>query len=140
MANLVRPWIYRYLDSDGRRVPSGTPGARRVRERARKWYAQGVPGSPPKKRIPLCGDKTAAQQLLAKLVRAAERGEAQLEDASTEAKKVKLSQHLADFADSLRDAGRTGEARVKKVVARCKRVFDGCGFVYPNEINVDRAV
>jgi hypothetical protein len=46
MAHLVRPWIYRYLDKHGKRVPKGTKGARRVKERARKWYGAAIPGLP----------------------------------------------------------------------------------------------
>ena len=79
MAHLIRPWVveYRkavYLDGTGRevakeaagarkgfrRVPKGTPGAKKVRYRAGKWYGQGIPGMPPKKRVPLCSDKRAA--------------------------------------------------------------------------------
>ncbi len=51
--------LVRYTDKQGRRVPKGTPGAKRVKERARKWYGCAIPGYPPKKRVPLCGNKEA---------------------------------------------------------------------------------
>jgi len=138
MASLVRPWIYRYLDKDGHRVKKGTPGAKRVKERARKWYAQGVPGQPPKKRIPLASDKEAARQLLAKLVKRAERGEAGFEDSITDARRRSLSEHLADFEAALRAKPKTSEKQVRQVVSRVRRIIEDCGFTYPDDINADR--
>src|SRR5690606_4665457 len=40
MPALFKLRITRYLDEQGRRVPKGTPGARVVRERSRKWYGE----------------------------------------------------------------------------------------------------
>ena len=77
MAHLVRPTIVCYVErKTGKRVPKGAPGARKVRKCACKWYGQGIPGLPPRKRVPLAADKTAAQTMLADLVRKGERGEA----------------------------------------------------------------
>jgi hypothetical protein len=41
---LYRPWIVHHQDAAGNRVPKDRPGARKVRERARKWYARGSRG------------------------------------------------------------------------------------------------
>jgi hypothetical protein len=76
VAFLVRPWIVTYVDADGRRCKKGTPGARKVRERASKWYGCAIPGLPPRKRVPLAQDKRSALKLLDKLVEKAERGRA----------------------------------------------------------------
>jgi hypothetical protein len=40
MASLLKPWITRYLDAEGKQVKKGTPGARKVKKRTAKWYGQ----------------------------------------------------------------------------------------------------
>jgi integrase len=135
MAHLVRPWTYRYLDADGQRVPKGTPGARKVKEKARKWYGAGIPGLPKSKRVPLATDKNVAKVMLADLVRKAERGEAELEDGATAAGTVKLEQHLADFEASLRDRlTPVGEEHIRLVMSRIRKTFAACSFKYPGDI------
>ncbi len=69
MANVFKKSITRYLDADGRQVPKGTPGARKVREKSAKWYGR-VPGAA--KPVPLCANRSAAQIMLNDLVRKAE--------------------------------------------------------------------
>lgn len=102
MAHLYRPWITRWRDAEGRQVPARTPGARKTKERARKWYCKGPPLAKP---VPLCADKQAAQVMMADLVRRVERGEAGLEDSVTLARRVSLETHLSDWEGSLRLAG-----------------------------------
>src|SRR5262245_56824929 len=80
MASLMKPWQVRY-EKDGKRVPRGTPGAKKVKERARKWYGQDIPGLPRRKRVPLLSDKAVARRMLAELVRKGELGEVGLDDA-----------------------------------------------------------
>jgi hypothetical protein len=75
MAHLFKPQKVYYVDAEGKRVPAGTPGARKVKEKLRKWYAKGPP-LPRGKKVPLAADKQAAQQMLASLLRQAERGTA----------------------------------------------------------------
>jgi integrase len=135
MAHLVRPWTYRYLDADGRRVPKATPGAHKVKERARKWYGAGIPGWPKSKRVPLATDKNVAKVMLADLVRKAERGEAELEDGATAAREVALVQHLTDFESSLRNRLKpVGEEHIRLVMSRIRKTFASCSFKYPGEI------
>src|SRR5262249_38428468 len=102
-----------------------------------KWYAQGVPGLPPKKRVPLASDKNVARQMLAELVRKAERGEAGLEDAATEAQRTPLAEHLLDFEVALK-ARPVSAKHVRVTVARVKDVFNGCGFAYPRDLDAVR--
>src|SRR4051812_43958646 len=98
MAHLIRPKIVRYIDpKTKKRVPKGTPGATRVTERASKHYAAGVPGWPKSKRVPLATDKTSAKQMLADLVKRAERGEAGVSDPFAKHRNRPLAEHLADF-------------------------------------------
>jgi integrase len=140
MAHLVRPWITTYV-LDGKRVPPGTPGARRKKRRARKWYGCGIPGYPSRKRVPLASDKTAAQQLLAQLVRRAERGEADLHDSVTSARKVPLAQHLDDFVQHLRNKPKApSDKQVRLLLSRLRAVFSGCAFVYPSDLSAERAL
>jgi hypothetical protein len=40
VATLLKPWITRYVDLDGRQVRKNAPGARKIKERASKWYGQ----------------------------------------------------------------------------------------------------
>jgi integrase/recombinase XerD len=136
MAHLIRPWQVRYIDKDGRRCASTVPGAKKVKERARKWYGAGIPGVD--KRVPLAADKNVARTMLAELVKKAERGEAGLEDKTTEAGKTKLTTHLAAFQSSQRAAAEgITEKQVAQNQSRLRAVFDACGFVYPDDIDGD---
>src|SRR4051794_7603376 len=104
MAYLIRPWIVGYRDrKSGKRVPKGTPGAKRVRRRAKKLYAGGVPGWPKSKRVPLATDKTVAQQMLADLVRQAERGQAGIADRFQEHRATPIVEHLAAWRRALEE-------------------------------------
>lgn len=134
MAHLIRPWLVRYVDKDGKRCPSSIPWAKKVKERARKWYGSGIPGLPPGKRVPLATDKNVARQMLAELVKKGERGEAGLVDRATEAAAVPLSEHLTDFEASLQARG-TDAKQVRLCLARCRRAFDACGFELPRDLD-----
>lgn len=139
MAHLIRPWQVRYIDKSGRRVPKGTPGAKRVKGRARKWYGAGVPGCPPKKRFPLASDKGVARQMLADLVRRAERGEAGLQDSVTEARAASLEKHLADYEASQRSKPRPpSDNQLGQVLSRVRKVLDGCAFSHPADLGVEK--
>jgi hypothetical protein len=145
VAHLVKPWVLRWIDpKTGARVPTGTPGAKKKHERARKWYGTGIPGMPPKKRVPLATQKNVAQRMLDDLVRSAERGEARLPD--REAGRRDLSDYLAEFEADLvlglaSKAGRKRTApspgQVKLTVQRVRDVIDGCEFSTPADLNSD---
>jgi integrase len=140
MAHLIRPWITCYV-LNGQRVPKGTPGAKKKKERARKWCGQGIPGLPPRKRVPLASDKTAAGQLLAEMVRKAERGEAGLWDSVREAAQLTLEQHLAGFERHLRNKPRsTSDKQIKLLGTRLRAVFAGCGFKFPADLNATKVL
>lgn len=78
MASLIKPWITAYRTDDGRKCRKDEPGAKIDRRRARKWYGQFKDEHGRTRRVPLCRDKAAAQQMLNDLVRRVERGEAEL--------------------------------------------------------------
>lgn len=77
MASLIRPTVVRWVLPSGRHVPAGTPGARKRKGKAAKWYGANVPGHPGKK-LPLSTDRKAAQRMLDDLVRRHEQGRAGL--------------------------------------------------------------
>jgi integrase len=141
MAHLVRPWQVRYV-KDGKRVPKGAPGAKKVKGRARKWYGQGIPGLPPRKRVPLASDKAVARQLLADLVKKAERKEVGLNDPYEQHRNRPLAEHLADFEAELRVRPRgkrkrpPSAERVRRVMCRVRTVLDGCRFHLPGDIAI----
>src|SRR5262249_138442 len=64
MPDVFKKMITRYLDTEGRQVPKGTPGARKVREKSRNWYGRPSGAARP---VPLCENKSAAQIMLNEL-------------------------------------------------------------------------
>lgn len=135
MAHLVRVQQVRYVDGDGRRVPKGTKGAKKLSETAKKWYGAGIPGMG-KKRVPLAADKEAARRMLADLAKSAERGEAKMLDRAACSRP--LLDHLSDFQKELvlgiqsatgrkrRSAPSGGQ--VRQVVQRIRDVLSDCPF------------
>jgi integrase len=144
VAHLVRQQKTYYVDAHGKRVPKGTPKAKKVREKSAKWYGTGIPGLPPKKRVPLATDKVAARRMLDDLVRGAEKGQAGLPDADAGRKP------LADYLDAFERDARLGlasrsrktrrkpsAAQVALSVQRIRDILDGCEFDYPGTLNDD---
>src|SRR4051794_23725485 len=103
MGTLLKVRILRYVDGKGTRVPKGTPGARAVRERSAKWYAQFVDADGKRRRIPLFVDKGASLQRLAELEREAARGRAGLVDPYARHRETPLAEHVAAYEAHLRD-------------------------------------
>jgi integrase len=136
MAHLIRPWQVRYFDREGKRCPADVPGAKRVRQRARKWYGAGIPGLPSGKRIPLATDRNVARAMLAELVKKGERGEAGLTDAVSEARDVPLSVHLQTFERHL-TYRHVSPKQVKLLLTRLRTTFDACGFSLASDLSAD---
>jgi hypothetical protein len=123
---------------DGKRVSKDTPGAKKLTEKARKWYAKGIPGHPPAKAFPLASDKSVAKVMLADLVRGAEKGEAGMVDPYEEHNKRPLLEHLADFETELRARG-NGPTHVHDVIARLRALFTGCAFATLPDLSASKA-
>lgn len=126
MAYLVKPWLTRYVDADGKRVTADTPGAKQIRERAKKWYGAGVPGWPKGKRVPLATHKATAQALLNRMVEEALRGQHNLTDVYAAHRERPLTEHRDEFIAALRAAGETGERQLYQLRGRLTTIFDGC--------------
>ena len=102
MATATKNKVIRYILA-GKRVPKGTPGAERVEELSRLYYASGVPGWPNGKRVPLASDKQSADRMLADLVRRAEQGIAGIPD--REAARERLKTLIPEFPPGHRNWG-----------------------------------
>jgi integrase len=135
---LVRPWVTRYVDADGRRVPKDHPGARKVREQTANYYAQGLPGLPRAKRVPLAATtEREAEKELARLEDEAERGVRGW--ASRRQAERPLTEHLDDFEAHLRAGGPTGrgstEKQVRQKVGRVRRLVAACRWATIADVN-----
>ncbi len=124
---VFKPRIVRYLDKQGKRVKKGTPGARKVKVKARKYHGRYWGADGRMKRVPLCADKAAARQMLADLVRAAEREKAGLSDPRLEESAQRpLAEHLEDYRRHLQ-AKNDDPRHVSQVISHCKAIFEGTG-------------
>jgi hypothetical protein len=117
-----------------RKVPKGTPGAKKVKKKSGKWYGRPSPGAKP---VPLSTNRVAAQQLLAEMVKKAELGRAGINDPYEEHRKRPLAEHLADFAAYLKAKG-DGAKHARDTVARVRRVIAGCRFAVIDDITLSR--
>ena len=98
----------------------------RVTRDSRKWWGRFRDEHGQDKRVPLVGDKTAAQTMLNDLVRKVERTIAGLEDPYEKHRKRPLKDHLADYKKCLENKGSTvgyvnaTNSRVSTLIAACK--------------------
>ena len=116
-----------HVDEKGRACRRRLPGARRIRERSRKWYGEFRDVEGVARRIPLATDKAASQAMLNEIVRKVERKQAGLYDPYEEHGKRPLSDHLQDYRVYLRSKGDT-EKHIDQTIRRIRALFDGCGF------------
>jgi integrase len=117
-----------------RKVPSGTPGSKKVKKKSGKWYGR-VPGSA--KAVPLSVNKVAAQQLLAELVKKAELRRAGILDPFEVHRSRPLADHLADYRRFLEAEGNCPEY-VAKTYARMVAILDGCRLVFIADLTADK--
>lgn len=154
MASLFRVTIVEYwirnawIDADGKPCKKGTPGARfveskkvrkgtagaeKVSKLSSKWYGQLDSGG---KRIPLSTNRTAAQQMLADLVRDRELGRVGMSEASKADRRRPIAELLEEFAESMRNKNRVRE-HIEKTCAQCKAIIEGCGFERIEDLNAE---
>lgn len=134
MATLFRPITIRYRLPNGKRVKKGTPGARKVKERSKKWYALYLDANDQWKRKPLCADKTAAQVMLADLDRKAQRERAGYSDPFEPHRQQPLGEHLGDYRRALEAKG-DATKHVESTAAYIRAILDGCGFVRLSDLS-----
>jgi len=141
--------IKRYVDANGKRCSKSAPGAK-VKLSA-EWYAD-IPlvestvdrierrksgRKPPKpKRVKLCSDKRAAQEMLRDLINSQERSAAGLKDFRTVANQP-LGPMVEEFERHLIASGLTSEY-IDTTIARLKAVLGGCAFLRVVDIDCSK--
>jgi integrase len=128
MARLFKKLTTRWVKG-GKQVPAGTPGAKKVREKSKKWYARIN-----HKDVPLSANKSAAAMMANELVKKAELARAGVLDPFEAGKKKPLLDHLRDYETALHAAGDT-EEHVKRVAANVKKVLSACRFVFVADLS-----
>jgi integrase len=127
MASLQKIQYIRWVDADGKRVPPGTPGATKIREKSAKWYACWKDGWK-QVRVPLATDKAASQSMLADLLREGERGRAGMLDPHRHHLDRAIAEHRDEYLASIRQSGKV---RSDKYFSEKRRIltaiFDACG-------------
>lgn len=137
MAGTYRPTIIRYLNAQGRQVPKGTPGARRVREKS-KTFGGRVPDANGNVRgVALCSDAEAAESMLAAMKERAKRIKRGDIDPFEVHRERPLTEHVEDFRSFLESKGGTS-AHVALTVQRLSAVVDGCKFKKLSDLNAGR--
>ena len=96
-----------------KQVPPGTPGAEKVSEESRHWYAYRRDGKKQIK-VKLFTDKKASESKMAKMNTALERGAAEM----TDPRKVHLerlaTEHLDEFLPVMRAKGKSDKDKDRK--------------------------
>src|SRR4051812_8884017 len=134
MGSLIKQQIVSHVDAQGRRVPRGTPGARKVKEKSSKWYGQFVDAEGVRRRVPLCTDKVAARQMLAALERGAELGRAGVTDKFAAHRNRPIAEHVSDYETHLRNRGISAK-HLSETIRRLRAVLGGCGVQRLNDLS-----
>jgi integrase len=145
MARIFRQTITRYIDSQGKRVKSTTPGAIKKTVKSRVWSGTWRDVNNHEQTEPFSTNKAVAQQMLRQKLDEVERARVGWHD---EEKKEhydrQLSGHIADFAAELRaglvgNRGTPGEKHVITTVARIRTILvDRCCFKHLRDIDLTR--
>jgi integrase len=104
---------------------------------SKKWWGRFCDETGKECRVPLATDKTAAQTMLAALVKKAERRAAGITDPLEDHGKRPLFQHLKDYEKYLRDKGNT-EDHVLHTVHRVEAAIKECRFATIRDISASR--
>ena len=137
MAGTYRPTIIRYLNAQGRQVPKGTPGARRVREKSKTFWGR-VPDANGKVRsVALCDDADAAESMLAAMKERAKRIKRGDVDPFEDHRERPVAEHVENFRSLLESKGSTA-AHVTLTIQRLSAVVDGCKFKKLSDLNAGR--
>jgi integrase len=117
-----------------RRVKPGTPGAKKVKSKSKKWYGR-LPGKT--NPVALSTNKVAAQQMLAALVNKAELGKVGIRDAFEDHRMRPLADHVKEWASDLR-AGGASKKHVQQTTACVNRIIEACRFNFIADMSPSR--
>jgi integrase len=123
----------RWVDAQGRKCTKDTPGAKWVESRF--WTVQYFLNGKPKT-IKGYTDKTASEQLGAKMERAKARGEVDMVDLYKPHRGRPLAEHVADWISELRQLGRD-DVYIGLCDARMARLMKECGWSTLGDISAD---
>jgi len=98
-----------------------------VTKQSQKWHVKYTDADGIERRVTAYKDKTASQQLAARLEKEAELAKAGVVDRFKESRSKALSEHLDDFLQSLTDRGRSA-AYAKLTHSRARTVLSACDF------------
>ena len=110
---------------------------KRVKAQSRKWWGRFRDEHGDETRMPLATDKKAAQAMLVELVKKAERKAAGITDPLEDHRKRRLTKHLEDFLQYLRDKGNTRDYIVH-TERHVKLCLEKCGFATISDISASR--
>jgi integrase/recombinase XerC len=123
------------VDADGKKVLR--PGYQRFTTLSEKYYGR-VPSAQGKVcRVPLCGDKAAAKQILAQKLADATKARHGLGDPYAKHRARPLTEHLADFRRELEARGNT-LTYVELVCSRITAALEGCEFKFLDDLSASR--
>ena len=137
MGSLLKIWVIRYVDAEGRRISKGAPGARTIRERSSKWYGQFKDVHGKRRRTPLSKDKGAALQKLAELEREVARGKAGLIDPYAVHRESSINVHVAAYEAHLLNNEGVSQKHLKETMRRLHFVLRDCGAVILSDLRAD---
>ena len=139
MAYLFKPTVIRYRLPDGTAVKKGTPGARKVKEKADKWYVKYKDANEQWQAKALCRDKEAAKTMMNEVDRKAQREAAGDVDHFAEHRKRPWP-----ITWTITSSYLTGKGNVKDHVTltktRIASIVNGCGFKRIADLNASRVV
>ncbi len=118
-------------------ISTNSATGKKTRRKTSKWYGKYVDADGIEKRVPLSSNKTAAEQMLAELVKQSELGKVGLVDPFEESRKQPLKDHVAAFRRHLESKGNTAD-HVALTVARVQAAFTGCGFRLLGNLDADK--
>jgi integrase len=110
-----------------------------VKAKSKKWWGRYRDENGVERRVPLAADKTAAQTMLAELVRKVERRVAGLEDPFDEHRRTPLADHVVLFRRYLEGKGNT-EKHARLTSFRAQAVIDGCKFKLISDVTPSAVV
>lgn len=137
MANLYRHRITFYVDTQGNRVPKGTPGAKQQKKMSKKWYTRIKDERGKWLPVPLSVNKDAARIMASKLIEKRELAKVGVYDRHEEHRKVPLAKHLQDWETSLTAQESTAK-HVQMKLSRAKRIIDHCQFVFLADLSASK--
>jgi integrase len=128
MPSLFKSRTVAYRDPGGKKCQKGDPGARKVVIVSKVWYGRYKDADGRTRTVPLCADKSAAKQLLAKLVTEAAEVRGGVRNPTALKHRARpLLEHLKDFKAALLAKG--GSAKhAGQTYSRAKKVVEGCKF------------